>query len=87
MFSSISDVSVTLSLFDSQSIKFHTKLEAVRGDPRAVVATSIHPKIVVCFSMPHHGHTSISTRRLMLGKDIFTSCSIATLSMHQQLHC
>ncbi|KAH0899847.1 hypothetical protein HID58_049415 [Brassica napus] len=62
----ISDVSVTLSLFDSQSIKFHTKLEAVRGDPRAVVATSIHPKIVVCFSMPHHGHTSISTRRLML---------------------
>lgn len=46
MFSSISDVSVTLSLFDSQSIKFHTKLEAVRGDPRAVVATSIHPKIV-----------------------------------------
>ncbi|WZZ36986.1 hypothetical protein YC2023_020387 [Brassica napus] len=29
--SSISDVSVTLSLFDSQSIKFHTKLEAVRG--------------------------------------------------------
>lgn len=39
------DVSVTMSLFDSQAVSFHNKLEVFQVDPRVVVVTSIH-KIV-----------------------------------------
>ncbi|CAH8389198.1 unnamed protein product [Eruca vesicaria subsp. sativa] len=39
-----SDVSVTLSLFDSQAVSFHKLLDGFRIDPR-VAATSINPKI------------------------------------------
>ncbi|KAJ4912449.1 Uncharacterized protein Rs2_07070 [Raphanus sativus] len=40
------DMSVTMSLFDSQVVKRHNQLEMKRGDPRVVVATSVNPKIV-----------------------------------------
>ncbi|KAH0916377.1 hypothetical protein HID58_030823, partial [Brassica napus] len=40
------DVSVTMSLFDSQAVKLHKQLESVGGDPRVLVAASINPKIV-----------------------------------------
>ncbi|KAH0886296.1 hypothetical protein HID58_062392 [Brassica napus] len=39
------DVSVTMSLFDSQAVSFHNKLEVFQVDPRVVVVNSIH-KIV-----------------------------------------
>nr|VDC86804.1 unnamed protein product [Brassica oleracea] len=40
------DVSVTMSMFDSQPVKLHNQLESMGGDPRVLVATSINPKIV-----------------------------------------
>ena len=40
-----SNISVTLSLIDSQDVSFHKKLEGFLGDPR-VVAISINPKMV-----------------------------------------
>ncbi|CAF2160193.1 unnamed protein product [Brassica napus] len=40
------DVSVTMSLFDSQAVKLHKQLESMGGDPRVLVAASINPKIV-----------------------------------------
>ncbi|KAL0672740.1 hypothetical protein Bca4012_000721 [Brassica carinata] len=43
---SVSDVSVTMSMFDSQPVKLHNQLESMGGDPRVLVATSINPKIV-----------------------------------------
>lgn len=39
-------MSVTLSLFDSHAVSFHRRLEAMHGDPRVIVATSVNPKIV-----------------------------------------
>ncbi|CAN7011777.1 unnamed protein product [Brassica oleracea var. botrytis] len=41
-----SDETVTLSFFDSQAVAFHIQLEAMRVDPKAMVVTSINPKIV-----------------------------------------
>lgn len=41
-----SDVSVTLSLFDSQAVSFHRKLEGMRVDSKVIVATNINPKMV-----------------------------------------
>ncbi|KAF2554709.1 hypothetical protein F2Q68_00015039 [Brassica cretica] len=41
-----SDDTITLSLFDSQSVAFHKQLEAMRVDPKVIVATSINPKMV-----------------------------------------
>ncbi|KAF8094782.1 hypothetical protein N665_0353s0013 [Sinapis alba] len=41
-----SDETVTLSLFDSQAIAFHTQLEPMRIDPTVIVASSINPKMV-----------------------------------------
>lgn len=38
-------VFVTMSLFDSQAVSFHNKLEVFQVDPRVVVVTSTH-KIV-----------------------------------------
>lgn len=35
-----------LSLFDSQAVMFHNKLDGFGGDPRVVVGTNINPKIV-----------------------------------------
>ncbi|CAH8379955.1 unnamed protein product [Eruca vesicaria subsp. sativa] len=35
-----------VSLFDSQVVSFHKKLEGFGGDPRVVVATNINPRIV-----------------------------------------
>lgn len=43
-----SNISVTLSLIDSQDVSFHKKLEGFLGDPRVVVAISINPKMDVC---------------------------------------
>ncbi|KAH0939491.1 hypothetical protein HID58_006952, partial [Brassica napus] len=40
------DVSVTMSMFDSQPVKLHNQLESMGGDPRVLVATSLNPKIV-----------------------------------------
>ncbi|WZY97612.1 hypothetical protein YC2023_069941 [Brassica napus] len=40
------DVSVTMSMFDSQPVKLHNQLESMGCDPRVLVATSINPKIV-----------------------------------------
>uniref|UniRef100_M4CS45 Uncharacterized protein n=1 Tax=Brassica campestris TaxID=3711 RepID=M4CS45_BRACM len=41
-----SDDTATLSLFDSQAVAFHKQLEAMRVDPKVIVATSINPKMV-----------------------------------------
>ncbi|KAL0715089.1 hypothetical protein Bca4012_064411 [Brassica carinata] len=41
-----SDDTVILSLFDSQAVAFHRQLEALRADPKVIVATSINPKMV-----------------------------------------
>ncbi|CAN7012574.1 unnamed protein product [Brassica oleracea var. botrytis] len=41
----VSNISVTLSLIDSQDVSFHKKLEGFLGDPRVVVAISINPKM------------------------------------------
>lgn len=41
-----SNISVTLSLIDSQDVSFHKKLEGFLGDPRVVVASSINPNMV-----------------------------------------
>ncbi|XP_018461150.2 uncharacterized protein LOC108832149 [Raphanus sativus] len=41
-----SEETVTLSLFDSQAVAFHRQLEAIRDDPRVIVATIINPKMV-----------------------------------------
>ncbi|KAF2533088.1 hypothetical protein F2Q70_00031802 [Brassica cretica] len=41
-----SNISVTLSLLDSQAVSFHKKLEGFRGYPRVAVASSINPKMV-----------------------------------------
>lgn len=43
-----SNISVTLSLIDSQDVSFHKKLEGFLGDPRVVVASSINPNMDVC---------------------------------------
>lgn len=42
----ISDMYVTMSLFDSQAVKIHNQQETMRGNPRVVVATSVNPKMV-----------------------------------------
>lgn len=41
-----SDVSVTLSLFDSHAVSLHSRLEAMCVDPRVIIATSLNPKMV-----------------------------------------
>ncbi|KAL0690081.1 hypothetical protein Bca4012_089759 [Brassica carinata] len=41
-----SNDTVTLSLFYSQAVAFHKQLEAMRVDPKVIVATSINPKMV-----------------------------------------
>ncbi|CAN7073724.1 unnamed protein product [Brassica oleracea var. botrytis] len=41
-----SNDTVTLSLFYSQAVAFHKKLEVMRVDPKVIVATSINPKMV-----------------------------------------
>lgn len=41
-----SDESVTLSLFDCQTVSFHKKLESMRDDPKVVVDTNINPKMI-----------------------------------------
>ncbi|CAF1861071.1 unnamed protein product [Brassica oleracea var. botrytis] len=38
--------SVTLSLFDCQTVSFHKKLESMRDDPKVVVDTNINPKMI-----------------------------------------
>ncbi|CAN6832497.1 unnamed protein product [Brassica oleracea] len=43
---SSSDESVTLSLFDCQTVSFHKKLESMRDDPKVVVDTNINPKMI-----------------------------------------
>lgn len=35
-----------MSLFDTQAVSIHNKLDTMKGDPRVVVATSINPKMV-----------------------------------------
>ncbi|CAN6874750.1 unnamed protein product, partial [Brassica oleracea] len=40
-----SDVIVTLSIFDAQAVAFQ-KLEGMRVDSKAIVATNINPKMV-----------------------------------------
>ncbi|KAL0827332.1 hypothetical protein Bca101_051010 [Brassica carinata] len=40
------DVSVTLSLFDSQVVALHKNLEDMHVDPKVIVATNINPKMV-----------------------------------------
>ncbi|KAL0802493.1 hypothetical protein Bca101_057669 [Brassica carinata] len=40
------DETVILSFFDTQAVAFHKQLEALREDPKVVVATSINPKMV-----------------------------------------
>lgn len=40
-FSVGSDVSVTMTLFDSQAVAFHNKLEGFGDDPGVVVVTNI----------------------------------------------
>ncbi|KAL0740848.1 hypothetical protein Bca4012_082361 [Brassica carinata] len=40
------DATITLSLFDSQAVSFHKKLEDMHGDLKVIVATSINPKMV-----------------------------------------
>ncbi|CAN7072474.1 unnamed protein product [Brassica oleracea var. botrytis] len=62
------DVFVTLSMFDSNTVSFHKRLEAMRGDPRKWLE-------VVCILMPLQEHTFISIRRLMLERATFTSWS------------
>lgn len=47
-----SEETVTLSLFDSQAVAFHRQLEAIRDDPRVIVATIINPKMVGGIAMP-----------------------------------
>ncbi|CDY16279.1 BnaC01g23140D [Brassica napus] len=62
------DVFVTLSMFDSNTVSFHKRLEAMRGDPRKWLE-------VVSILMPLQEHTFISIRRLMLERATFTSWS------------
>ncbi|KAH0901289.1 hypothetical protein HID58_040792, partial [Brassica napus] len=59
-----SPVYVTSSLFESQAVSFHNKLECF-GDPKVVVATSINPKIV---GGCHVRDIYFSTKRLMQGR-------------------
>ncbi|CAN6908478.1 unnamed protein product, partial [Brassica oleracea] len=40
------DVSVTLTLFDSQAVALHKNLEDMHVDPKVIVATNINPKMV-----------------------------------------
>ncbi|KAF2554569.1 hypothetical protein F2Q68_00015923 [Brassica cretica] len=40
------DTTVILSLFDTQAVSFHKKLEDMNGDPKVIVATSINRKMV-----------------------------------------
>lgn len=37
---------VILSLFDSQAITFHRRLESMSADPKVIVATNINPRMV-----------------------------------------
>ncbi|KAH0902873.1 hypothetical protein HID58_042376 [Brassica napus] len=60
------DVFVTLSMFDSNTVSFHKRLEAMRGDPRKWLE-------VVSILMPLQEHTFISIRRLMLERATFTT--------------
>ncbi|XP_013623948.1 PREDICTED: uncharacterized protein LOC106329885 [Brassica oleracea var. oleracea] len=82
------DVSVTMSMFDSQPVKLHNKLESMGGDPRVLVATSINPKIV-------GGHlflNATSGTRIYFDKETIagetsTGWLPKTLGLRQQLHC
>ncbi|KAG2308555.1 hypothetical protein Bca52824_028303 [Brassica carinata] len=63
------DATITLSLFDSQAVSFHKKLEDMHGDLKVIVATSINPKMVgVCSLMQRREHISVLTRKQMQGK-------------------
>ncbi|CAH8380517.1 unnamed protein product [Eruca vesicaria subsp. sativa] len=42
------DVNVCVSMFDSQALAFHSRLESFGRKPRVVLVTSVNPKIVVC---------------------------------------
>ncbi|CAF1752231.1 unnamed protein product [Brassica oleracea var. botrytis] len=59
-----SNISVTLSLFDSQAVSFHKKLEGFRGYPRVAVASSTNPKMDFCSRLPPRDHMYFSTRQL-----------------------
>lgn len=39
-------MSLTLSLFDTQAVVLHKKLEDMHVDPKVIVATNINPKMV-----------------------------------------
>nr|VDD53275.1 unnamed protein product [Brassica oleracea] len=73
------DVSVTMSMFDSQPVKLHNKLESMGGDPRVLVATSINPKIV--------GGTRIYFDEETIAGETSTGWLPKTLGLRQQLHC
>ncbi|KAF2585155.1 hypothetical protein F2Q70_00037691 [Brassica cretica] len=82
------DVSVTMSMFDSQPVKLHNQLESMGGDPRVLVATSINPKIVGgrLFLNATSG-THIYFDKETIAGETSTGWLPKTLGLRQQLHC
>nr|VDD60206.1 unnamed protein product [Brassica oleracea] len=67
------DVSVTMSMFDSQPVKLHNQLESMGGDPRVWLQPVSTPKL-------WEAHAYILTRKP-------SQWLPKTLGLRQQLHC
>ncbi|KAF8077142.1 hypothetical protein N665_1060s0020 [Sinapis alba] len=85
-----SDVSGTLSMFDSHVVSFHSHLDGFHGDSRVVVATSINPKIVggrLFFNATSGTQIYLDKETNAAETYFYKGWSPKTLGTHHQLHC